>query len=254
MMHDVTICERWPMKLAREPDGSFLDWVLKSPKEASKHITAGFLAYRSLYTVYEGREMRSAREYFGGIGAQSLIIRALWRPVYHTITDNNPGAVSHLRRELRAINVRLADAYDPAEAEYADLVGLDFGDLTAWRTRLGEPHRALLNRVFDPHPKAVVLTDVAGPRLALQRDRYENLMHRDCSTYVSYLWALVNRLTEIYDYKLHRGYYDRWSAVMAFVPNGVGDLGYLHPKPERPVGLTFAHAETAGRRRGMLLE
>lgn len=245
------ICERWAMKLESSTgDKWFLDWVLRSPKEVSSHLTAGWCAYSSLLTIYDPLELTSAVEYFGGMGAQALMIENLFRPTEHTISDYSAEAVEHVREFLPRARAALpgggspgwavikqADAYDPATVIKADLVGLDFGDLTAWRTRDGEKHRQLLDRVFELEPKAVVLTDIAGPRLALQRQRYEELLGPGtCVSYESYLNALVARLSGLYGYSLVAGFTHRWSTVMAFAP-GDASWGEIVPVPTSPVGL-----------------
>lgn len=247
------ICERWPMQLPEQgADGWFLDWVLRNPSVVGRHLTAGFLAYRSLLTLFRTRELRTAREYFGGMGAQSLMVSSLFQPTWHEVIDNNPAAVAHLKEALQQrAYVRQGDAYAPEEALRADLVGLDFGDLTAWRLRPGEKQGELLARVMKAKPKAVVLTDIAGPHLAVQRQRYEALLDRSCQTYEDYLTGLAVYLREHYGLLLHHGYFHHWSAVLSLVPAASRPVaaGQLREVPLRPVGLTIARAETPGVRR-----
>lgn len=247
------ICEQWGMNLTAPAAGDetwFLDWVLQSPKNVSHHLTAGFHAYRSLAEVYSPDDIESAIEYFGGMGAQSLMIQEFFAPTKHVVGDYSAQAVSHLQTVLpEPVWAVQMDAYDEQErmAPNADIVGLDFGDMTCWGTRDGQKHRRLLDAVFGSHPKAVVLTDIAGPRLHLHRDRYEGLLGAGtCSSYETYLDALVARLEGLYDYELQAGFTHRWSTVMAFVPNGqatrtarqgVSGLPYIRPVPAQPVGL-----------------
>jgi hypothetical protein len=238
------ICERWGMTLRPEvtSDEWFLDWVLRSPKEAGHHLTAGWLAYSSLKNVYTDDAIQTVTEYFGGMGAQSLMIQELFFPDAHTVGDYSAQAVDHLRRELpEAVTVRQHDAYgpEPDPPMFADLVGLDFGDLTAWKTRDGQPHRKLLDRVFEKDPMAVVFTDISCRYLHLHRERYESLLGAGtCDTYPHYLEALLNRFQLLYGYTLCAGYYDRWSAVMALVPDGYEpEDAHLWPTPAEPVGL-----------------
>lgn len=230
------------MPLQKPKDKWFLDWVLRSPKEVSGHLTAGYLAYEAVADIYNGGQIQSAREYFGGMGAQTLMIQELLAPVEHTVLDYSPDAVTHMTDvvlELDAdIVVKQADSYDPSSCFPADLVGLDIGDLTAWRTRDGEMHRGLLDRVFAHRPKAVVLTDIAGPRLHLQRERYETLLGLGtCRDYESYLNAFADRLEDLYGYEVQAGYHHRWSSVLALVPKGMSTLGIIAPVPSSPVGL-----------------
>lgn len=219
-------------------DEWFLDWVLRSPKEAGHHLTAGYLAYDSLTEVYCSDDITSAREYFGGMGAQSLMIQDTFGPERHTVMDYSAEAVKHIAREVPSVLAMQADAYDGMPAWPADLVGLDFGDLTAWKTREGQPHRELLDRVFEASPKAVVLTDIACRYLHLHRERYESLLGEGtCASYPQYLAGLLARLQDLYGYRLHRGYWDRWSAVMALVPHDMEGRPLLFETPPTPLGL-----------------
>lgn len=237
------VCEKWGMTLRPKPDSEepwFLDWVLRSPKEAGHHLTAGWMAYSSLKDVYTDGSIQTAVEYFGGMGAQSLMIQELFMPAGHMVGDFSEEAVEHLRREMpKSVDVRRQDAYDIKGVQRADLVGLDFGDLTAWKTREGQQHRQLLDRVFDRDPLAVVFTDISCRYLHLHRERYESLLGEGtCETYTDYLQALLQRFQLLYGYTLCAGYYDRWSAVMALVPDGYEpEDAHLWPTPAEPVGL-----------------
>jgi len=240
------ICEKWGMTLRPEETDEpwFLDWVLRSPKEAGHHLTAGWCAYASLKEkVYLEGAISSAREYFGGMGAQSLMIQELFMPVEHGAMDYSGQAVDHLRREVQSVRAGYQalqrDSYDASSVARADLVGLDFGDLTAWKTREGQQHRKLLDRVFDLDPMAVVFTDISCRYLHLHRERYESLLGEGtCGSYPDYLYALLSRFQLLYGYTLCAGYYDRWSAVMALVPDGYEpEDAHLWPTPGEPVGL-----------------
>ena len=72
------ICEQWTMPLHKPKEQWFLDWVLRSPKEVSGHLTAGWHAYKSLLDHIDADEVETAREYFGGMGAQTLMIQSLF--------------------------------------------------------------------------------------------------------------------------------------------------------------------------------
>lgn len=239
------IVEQFTMTVEGPPPGRdswFLDYVLRSPKQAGKHLTAGWMALCSVLEVYQSfQEFESCREYFGGMGAQALMVQELFAPALHTVMDYSPEAVRHMRRVLpEHVAVARADAYLPETARVADLVMLDFGDLTAWRTRDGEQHRLLLDRVFAREPKAVVFTDVACRYLHLHRERYESLLGPGtCGSYETYLAALLARLNALYGYSLVGGFQDRWSTVMALVPDELADGLNVEvvPTPDRPVGL-----------------
>lgn len=244
---DLTVCERWRLTTADLGDRAqpwFLDWVRREPEQVSRHLTAGFMAYGALQQLYGPGELRTVREYFGGMGAQTLMIQDGIRPEEHTVLDISPDAAAWLRSGLRhrPVHVRCADSYDPAVHRPADLVGLDFGDLTAWRLRPGQPQRELLDRVMSGSPKAVVLTDIAGPRLHLHRERYAQVLGcnpEHLRDYPRYLLGLADWMRAFHGMRLVRGYWHRWSAVLAFVPARLLDEdGPLLPVPDSPRGLT----------------
>lgn len=246
---DLRVCDRWrvPVDESQRTDGTpwFADWARREPEQVGRHLVAGLMAYSSLQMVYGPGELRSAHEYFGGLGAQSLMIQDGIRPERHIVLERSPEAVRHLRSLLadRRAQVCPMDSYKPAAVAPADLAGLDFGDLTAHRLRKGEAQRELLDRVMATGPKAVVLTDVAGPRLHLHRERYaEALQCRPdrLRTYPGYLSALADWLRAHYGYAVVRGYYHRWSAVLALVPTSAWPSNdpVLLSVPAEPKGLT----------------
>ena len=244
MTHIAHILERFTMPLEESAPGAepwYIDWVIKNPKKISDSVTVGWYAYQSLLSVYDPEEISTAVEPFGGIGAQSLIIRDLFPSLRrHVVGEYTDLAVDHLRQVLPSlVQVIKADAYEgTSDFKNWDLVGLDFGDLTCWKTRPGQPHRGLLDRVFAGSPKAVVLTDVACPRLGLHRDRYEALLGTGtCKSYETYLPALAELLEEMYGYVTIAGFYHRGAAKMAMVPAAAGDRGVFVPVPSTPVGL-----------------
>lgn len=236
------IVEKFTMNIEGPPPGRdawFLDYVLRSPKQAGKHLTAGWLALNSLKEIYTGDEIKTCREYFGGMGAQALMAQHLFNLREHRVLEFSADAVDHLYRVLPSgAAAYLADSYEEMNTQPADLVILDFGDLTCWKTREGEPHRMLLDRVFALDPKAVVFTDIACRYLHLHRERYESLLGPGtCQSYPAYLQALLARLQALYGYRLHRGYHDRWSTVMALVPDDIEGRPLLFETPADPVGL-----------------
>lgn len=230
---ELTICERWTMEVGEPGEKWFLDYVLRSPRDAGIHLTAGWHAYASIL----GLEIFTACEFFGGMGAQSLMIQKMFAPGQHFVMDYSHEAVAHIERHVPVVDVKQGDSYAGDWIPQSDLVGLDFGDLTVWKTREGEKHRALLDRVFAGQPQAVVLTDVACRYLHLHRERYETILGAGtCASYEKYLYALADRLEDLYGYVMVGGFYHRWSTVMALVPEGKRAL--FVPTPESPVGLT----------------
>jgi hypothetical protein len=228
-----------PLGLRDESSEWFLDWVLRRPRESSTHVTAGFAAYEALRSIYpDEKPFASATEYFGGLGCQSLMIQEIYGPARHTVVELHPLAARHLKGVLRdrpGANVIHGDAFGVNEP--AELVGLDFGNLTILQAQ--GALRPLLSQVFASKPKAVVLTDIAGQRLHLQRSRYERLLGHDCSTYVAYLRGLALYLERTYDYRPLACFHHRWSAVLAMVPASSGVEPLFDLPPERPCGITF---------------
>lgn len=242
--HIARVLERYTIPLEQPEDKHdewFMDWVLRSPAQAGRHLTAGWLAYSSLTQVLVPGSITTVHESFGGMGAQSLMIQELFAPLEHSVGEYSPDAVDHLTRLLRpmdGVGVHQWDAYaDPPP--FADLYGLDFGDLTVWKTRDDQPHRKLLDSVFAFEPKAVVFTDIACRYLHLHRERYESLLGPGtCGSYGTYLRALLARIEVLYGYSLVAGYWDRWSTVMSLVPSElVTNRGALQETPDAPVGL-----------------
>lgn len=242
-MTTAKIVERFEMDLGDTPparDSWFLDYVLRSPRQAGVHLTAGWLALNSLKEVYrEADDISFCWEAFGGMGAQALMVRRLFNLDMHVVNEYSEEAVVHLERVLGNTDAMVTHSDSYANPNVgADLVVLDFGDLTAWKTREGQPHRVLLDQVFAHQPKAVVFTDIACRYLHLHRERYEGLLGAGrCADYEMYLAALLDRLEALYGYRLVEGYWDRWSTVMALVPADLSPVGYLRSTPASPLGL-----------------
>jgi hypothetical protein len=233
---ELTICERWTMYVQPPTEKWFLDYVVRSPRDSGVHLTAGWCAYQLVKEL--GVEVNSAVEFFGGIGAQSLMIQELFSPRSHVVMDYSHEAVEHIKAQVPGVYAHQADSYDPMWAHRADLDCLDFGDLTVWKTRKGRAHRGLLDRVFEEEPKAVVLTDIACRYLHLHKERYETILGAgSCKTYEKYLYSLALYLFRIYGYEMVGGFYHRWSTVMVLVPKGYALPGNFVPTPESPVGL-----------------
>lgn len=236
---ELTICEKWTQYVEPPTEKWFLDYVVRSPRDAGIHLTAGLNAYLTVASLYPLGSMATAVEYFGGMGAQSMMIQEIFFPHTHRVLDYSQEAVDHIQKQVEGPSlIRQADSYDPVNTYRADLVGLDFGDLTVWKTRDGEQHRGLLDRVFAGEPKGVVLTDIACRYLHLHRSRYESLLGAGtCATYETYLEALSDRLEALYGYVMAGGFHHRWSTVMALVPAGVAPRREFVPTPGSPVGL-----------------
>lgn len=232
MVDYAVICERWRMPLGGT-DGSawFLDWVRRKPRESSTHVTAGYAAYASLAKADGAGAYAKVVEYFGGMGCQSMIIQDRFHPVEHVIYEQHEMAVEHLRFALRGVpgvSVRHGDALQNREP--ADLFAMDFGDLTAHKANT--VYRPTLEWVFSQKPRAVVITDIAGPKLPLHRARYGQIIGGTPRSYPEYLQGLTGWFEREFGCGLYACFYHPWSAVMAFIP------GPPRGGPISPAGLT----------------
>lgn len=246
-MITATICNNWELELPEPTEESwFLDWVLRSPTQAGKHLTSSWIAYQSLANLYQPEEINSAREYFGGMGAHALMIQELWSPEYHYVLENSSDAVDHLEKTLPpGIVAAHSDSYKPANTQAADIVALDFGDLTVWKAQEGKPHGDLLERVFMLEPKAVVMTDIAARYLHLQKKSYEPLLGEgSCESYEIYLEAFYRQIQERFGYKRVVTVDNHWSSVTSLVPGDmslafVSDPAYCKMDPNDHSGLVL---------------
>lgn len=247
-MATVTICDSWTLDIPEYTEDTwFMNWVLNAPTQVGKHFLSGWLAYQSLAEVIDVSQLNSAVEYFGGIGAQTLMIQDAFAPAEHHVYDYSDEAVEHLTTTFAGtpVQVSRADSYNPASIRQADLVGLDFGDLTAWKAQAGRPAGDMLERVFMLEPKAVVITDVAARYLHLQKVAYEPILGQDtCDSYEDYLDAFAAHIWERFGYQRVTSYDNHWSSVTAFVPDTV-DLptdteSYVCVDPNNRSGMVVA--------------
>lgn len=223
------ILDSWNMELP-EPGAQpwFLDWVLRSPSQAGQHLHC---LYRSMYALQDHADrIGTVREYFGGIGAQALMIEDMFEPYRHVVNEYSLDAVEHLTS--LGLDVQHSDAYNLEASGIADLACLDFGDLTAWKAQEDKPHGQLLSLVFAYQPKAVLVTDIAARYLHLQKKHYEPILGEGtCDTYEDYLHAFSRHLESRYGYTMVETHFTRWSAVMAFVPEGKVPHGQVYRLP-----------------------
>jgi hypothetical protein len=227
----LTLFDRWTLEFPEGVDDHwFLEYVLRSPRQAGIHLTAGKLCYERL--DLEDLDINSAFEVFGGIGGQSLVVEDLWHPMVHIVNEYDINAVESLHDNLGDdMTIMYGDAYRSEFDPTADLISLDFGDLTAWKLREGLPHRVLLDKAFSASPKAVLVTDIASRYLHLHRQRYESLLGQGtCGSYSDYLQALRRMIEGLYGYKMLIGYMHGWSTVMAFTNLDLS--GEFMPTPE----------------------
>lgn len=244
MTRTALICEQWKVPIAANGGSGlpwFLDWVERRPKEVSDHVACGYWCYSEL--VNSMMEFGSVTEYFGGAGFQSTIIRNLFSPSIHHIADISAKSCSHLeslfggRRDTTYVGIHCVDV-SKHSLPSAGLVGFDAGDLTA--LTLTRQHGETLSRIVEGKPKAIVLTDIAGPRLHLQRNCYSKIIWNDCINYPTYLHGLAEYIRKTFGYDALCIYYSRWSAVMALLPKEkIIEAAVPQHVPESPVGFKW---------------
>lgn len=223
-MKTALICEQWRVPIAANGGSGlpwFLDWVERRPKEVSDHVACGYWCYAEL--ANKMMEFDSVTEYFGGTGFQSTIIRNLFNIREHLVMDQSAKSCEHLFRLFSnqphpaTTNVKCVDSLTTVvPKDEGDLIGFDAGDLTA--LTLTRQHGETLSRIVEGKPTAIVLTDIAGPRLHLQRDRYSKIIWNDCINYPTYLHGLAEYIRKTFGYDALCIYYSRWSAVMTLLP------------------------------------
>lgn len=222
----LTLFDRWALDVDEDTKNDwFLEYVVRSPTGAGTHLLAGRRCLEAVERLYP--HIETVYEAFGGIGGGALAVEDLWGPMVHIVNEFNPYAVQHLKANLPEVIVTEQDAYR-VTPEAFDLVILDFGDLTVWKTREGDPRRTLLDRTFGEEPEAVLVTDIASRYLHLHRERYETILGpNSCRSYESYINTFADYLGRLYGYRLLVGYRHSWSTVMAFV-KGDGERGEVH--------------------------
>ena len=217
--------------LPARPGRWFADWVIRSPRDASIHIATSFATLCSV----RPEDAFTVNEPFGGMGAQAALVEALFSPGLHTVSEVDPEAVEYLKLAVPEVRVGLRDAYsDPLLV--AGLQLLDFGDLTLHRMRTDPARRGLLEQAFGSEvTRAVVLTDIAGPRLHLHQRTYAG---EDCGTYPAYLRTMGRYIQETYGFAPRVTNYTRWSSVTLFEADHTGPHR-VDPTPDGVKGLLW---------------
>lgn len=243
---DVTICEKWRLAFpAPRTDHQrwFWDWVRKSPTQVSKHVAAAYHAYTALEQDHLLKP-ESVLELFGGAGFQSTIVRGLWNPPSHVIRDSHPEAYAHLWHalgEAPGVRIELADAVTAQIPPYsAELICVDAGDWTIHRIQT--TYAPLWEKICAACPRAIVLTDIAGPRAAANRELYAAALGdtpEGCRTYRGYLKSLSRWLGRS-GYGVSHVFYHHWSAILVLVAGYTGETE-IFDVPARPVGMVVAN-------------
>lgn len=227
-MTTLSVVGKWELELPAVTPGDpwFVDWATKAPARVEEHFQSCYDALYSLRDLPVG----SVREYFAGLGGQSLMIQSLFPHLYrHTATELSPAAVAHLQSIFpeEMVEIYEADAYNTTTASRCDLAVFDCGKVTVFQATRGVV-KAALDRIFDLAPMGVVLTDIAGPRLHLNRRSYAPILGDEaCDSYEAYLTAFASFLENEYGYRLHTCSYTRWSGVMSLVAPSYDAPGHI---------------------------
>jgi hypothetical protein len=113
-------------------------------------------------------KVKSVREYMGGIGLQSLLVREHFKPTRHIISDINEECVAHLKRMGFAASCEDARK-SMLEPDSSELKMVDFPASSILHIRDNVQFHAL----FASHPRAVVWTDTSiSYHIAVHGARY----------------------------------------------------------------------------------
>lgn len=236
------VCERWSIPVPAGPgrgdlagDRWFGEWVQARPGSNSRHVTASWHAARAL--IPHVRPGATIREYFGGLGCQSLLLRHLFTPGRHHITERHPDGAAHLSALLAGqpgVTVTRADVY-ASPPDPAGLAALDFEDFTVHKA--AGPRRPWLAAALGATGMGALLTDSGGLKLHLHRARYEADLGGPCGDYPQYLASLDGWLRREFGWRALAAYAQPWTAVLALAPGTDGPPVPVQPVPDRPRGL-----------------
>jgi hypothetical protein len=204
-------------------DKWFLDWALHAPNQVGAHLRMGQAALRAL--AESGFNPATVHHPFGGLGGQALVSWKLWPEARQTIDEFSPAAYEHLVRSfIRETNlIRLGDSYKMSVPP-ADLYVADYGDNTAHRMAdVKNPRRVLFERMLEHEPGAILLTDIAGPRLHMPKIHasYQRATGAEfpSNDYLAYLSAYERWLAGTFGYYATDVFYQRWSSILVLRPD-----------------------------------
>jgi hypothetical protein len=233
------VCEKWKLpELPQTENGAwFADWAARRPWDVSAHLTAGYHALHSLWNLQA--HPRMVWEPFGGIGAQALMVEELWPRSTHFVNDVSQDAVDFIKRVVPSrpgFSAFQADSYAPESFIPADVIVADFGDLTVLRMEQPGKYHDLVERMFSGNAEAIVLTDIAGPRLHLVSGSYRPIVG-DFKNYQGYLRGLGIYVVEKY-FRFHPWitFYHKWSSVTVFRSTPPPGRHIIRPIPSSPIG------------------
>lgn len=193
----------------------FANWVSRRSKDASLHIYTSAMAMEHLAEDYP--DPVSIIEHFGGIGAHAVLAHNIFRARSHLVQDIDEDAVEYMTSALDFAFVSRADAYGPFPPAQGSLQILDFPNFTI-RKFMDKPVRRFMDGVFTGGAaRAVLVTDIAGPRLHLVRETYERILGKELPSYPDYLRASADYISSQYtDWMPRVTWYTRWSAITVF--------------------------------------
>jgi hypothetical protein len=177
-------------------------------------VAAKCLATEWLLATLQEAGVERVREYFGGVGICTVILRALLAPKVHLIGERDTQCVAHLAALMEGTNavVRQQDAKTALLTPgVADLHMLDFPAFSA--LHLATDWRKQFLAVFASKPRAVVWTDTAVSYLPVHRAKYAALFESAVLTPSDYTKGLSTWLAKEFGYSITRAAYRGRNAV-----------------------------------------
>ena len=171
------------------------------------------------------------REYFGGAGIMSTIIRGMFEVNSHYIGERDKHCVVQLEKAFPQAICEEADALESmTRTEYADIEILDFPSSSIIHTkRLGEKWTNGFQKVLSRKPNAIIWTDtsVTYP-ISIHGSRYEKEIGAPITTQSEYLMRYSEWLYNTYGYSICRAAYRARNAVYLLAQPGQHVLEEKH--------------------------
>lgn len=227
-MNEGVICDKWafPMyvELKDETDRS------KSARSylhyLSEHVPLVSAKCQATEWLLGGLDSRlSVREYFGGAGLVSMIVKGLLKPSAHVASDRDERCVQQLKGLLGNENAFQAEAKKAVlESDGTfDIQILDYPRFTVL-SAMG-PWEKALTKLFMNRPRYVVLTDTACSYITVNGKLYQERLNssaiRNGSDYTA---ALSQYFMARYGYSIHRAAYRHRNAAYYLCAQGIATI------------------------------
>jgi len=168
----------------------------------------------------------SIREYFGGVGVVSTILKGVLSPSTLIATDIDARCVEQLQGLLGADCAWQANAKGDillnCATECTDMQVLDFPSFTA--PRIYTTWKAPWAAIFAKNPTVVIFTDTACSYLSVHRGVYSEFFGRPITDKHSYTCAFSDFLFATYGYSIRRAAYRARNAAYYLCLKGDSEL------------------------------